>query len=79
MGALAHSKYRTNTWGMPRGQRVLTRFRMDLLMLLPHGARVEIEIDDKHHYARLARATPNWSRRIKSSGWLRCFDSTPKN
>lgn len=25
---------------------------MDFLMLLPHGSRVVIEVDGKHHYAR---------------------------
>jgi very-short-patch-repair endonuclease len=34
-----------------RGPDALLRFRMDFLLLLPHGVRVVIEIDGKHHYA----------------------------
>ena len=34
-----------------RGVQVLMRFRMDFLMLLPHGNRVVIEVDGRHHYA----------------------------
>ncbi|MGB8423537.1 hypothetical protein [Paraburkholderia sp.] len=34
-----------------RGRDSLLRFRMDFLLLLPHGVRVVIEIDGKHHYA----------------------------
>jgi very-short-patch-repair endonuclease len=35
-----------------RGALALLRFRMDFLLLLPHGVRVVVEIDGKHHYAR---------------------------
>ena len=35
-----------------RGRDALLRFRMDFLMLLPGGARIVIEVDGKHHYAR---------------------------
>lgn len=34
-----------------RGPDALLRFRMDFLLLLPHGVRVVIEVDGKHHYA----------------------------
>lgn len=34
-----------------RGPNALLRFRMDFLLLLPHGTRVVIEVDGKHHYA----------------------------
>ncbi len=34
-----------------RGRDALLRFRMDFLMLLPHGVRVVLEVDGKHHYA----------------------------
>ncbi len=34
-----------------RGADALLRFRMDFLMLLPHGVRVVLEIDGKHHFA----------------------------
>lgn len=34
-----------------RGANALLRFRMDFLMLLPHGIRVVIEVDGQHHYA----------------------------
>ncbi|WP_241299081.1 hypothetical protein [Burkholderia stabilis] len=34
-----------------RGADALLRFRMDFLLLLPHGIRVVIEVDGMHHYA----------------------------
>jgi very-short-patch-repair endonuclease len=34
-----------------RGRLALLRFRMDFLLLLPHGIRVVIEVDGKHHYS----------------------------
>lgn len=34
-----------------RGRDALFRFRMDFLLLLPHGVRVVIEVDGKQHYA----------------------------
>jgi hypothetical protein len=34
-----------------RGTDALLRFRMDFLMLLPHGIRVVVEVDGKQHYA----------------------------
>lgn len=36
-----------------RGPDALLRFRMDFLLLLPHGVRVVIEVDGKRHYASL--------------------------
>ena len=35
-----------------RGADALLRFRMDFLLLLPHGVRIVIEVDGRHHYAR---------------------------
>jgi very-short-patch-repair endonuclease len=35
-----------------RGADALLRFRMDFLLLLPHGVRIVLEVDGKHHYAR---------------------------
>jgi very-short-patch-repair endonuclease len=34
-----------------RGRDALLRFRMDFLLLLPHGQRVVLEVDGLHHYA----------------------------
>lgn len=34
-----------------RGRQALLRFRMDFLLLLPHGVRVVLEVDGKEHYA----------------------------
>jgi len=34
-----------------RGRDALLRFRMDFLLLLPHGQRVVLEVDGSHHYA----------------------------
>ena len=34
-----------------RGKDALLRFRMDFLLLLPHGVRVVVEVDGKHHFA----------------------------
>lgn len=33
-----------------RGRDALLRFRMDFLMLLPHGQRVVLEVDGAHHF-----------------------------
>jgi very-short-patch-repair endonuclease len=33
-----------------RGAKALLRFRMDFLLLLPHGERVVIEVDGAHHF-----------------------------
>ncbi len=35
-----------------RGTAALLRFRMDFLLLLPHGVRIVLEVDGKHHYAK---------------------------
>lgn len=35
-----------------RGPQALLRFRMDFLLLLPHGQRVVLEIDESQHYTR---------------------------
>jgi very-short-patch-repair endonuclease len=43
-----------------RGALALARFRMDFLMLFPHGSRVVLEVDGKHHYAHTdGRADPS--------------------
>jgi len=34
-----------------RGPQALLRFRMDFLLLLPHGQRVVLEVDGKQHYS----------------------------
>lgn len=34
-----------------RGRDALLRFRMDFLLLLPHGTRVVLEVDGRQHYA----------------------------
>lgn len=41
-----------------RGVDALLRFRMDFLLLLPHGRRVVIEVDGQHHYATGRRPSP---------------------
>jgi len=33
-----------------RGPKALLRFRMDFLLLLPHGERIVIEVDGAHHF-----------------------------
>ena len=38
--------------------RVLTRQRMDFLLLLGHGVRVVVEVDGKHHFANGEVASP---------------------
>ena len=34
-----------------RGIKAMLGFRMDFLLLLPHGQRVVLEVDGSHHYA----------------------------
>ncbi len=34
-----------------RGPKALLRFRMDFLLLLPHGQRVVLEVDGSHHFS----------------------------
>lgn len=41
-----------------RGAAALLNFRMDFLLLLPHGVRVVIEVDGAHHYTRDGRGDP---------------------
>ncbi|WP_406300463.1 endonuclease domain-containing protein (plasmid) [Embleya sp. NBC_00888] len=41
-----------------RGRDALLKFRMDFLLLLPHGRRVVIEVDGKTHYGDGDRADP---------------------
>ncbi len=38
--------------------RVLPRQRMEFLLLLGHGARVVVEVDDRHHFAHGDVASP---------------------
>ncbi|MEU8661453.1 hypothetical protein [Actinoplanes philippinensis] len=40
------------------GEGPLQRQRMDFLLLLPHGARIVIEVDGKQHYADGEQASP---------------------
>ncbi len=51
-----------------RGADALLRFRMDFLLLMPHGVRVVLEVDGKHHYADdSGRASPaTYSRTMQS-------------
>lgn len=41
-----------------RGQDALLRFRMDFLLLLPHGQRVVLEVDGQHHYSTGGKPDP---------------------
>lgn len=41
-----------------RGKNALLNFRMDFLLLLPHGRRVVLEVDGTHHYSTDGRADP---------------------
>ncbi|MCX4735081.1 hypothetical protein OG369_27045 [Streptomyces sp. NBC_01221] len=54
-----------------RGPEALTRFRMDFLMLLPHGRRVVLEVDGAHHYenGRAYAATVRGDRDLKLAGY----------
>jgi len=56
-----------------RGPAALLRFRMDFLMLLPHQARIVIEVDGQHHYADEAnRADPyRYARMVAADRELR--------
>ncbi len=42
-----------------RGRDALLRFRMDFLLLLPHGHRVVLEVDGAHHYSTDGRPDPD--------------------
>ncbi|MFE9400116.1 hypothetical protein [Streptomyces flavidovirens] len=42
-----------------RGPQALLRFRMDFLLLLPHGQRVVLEVDGSQHYTRDHGRTPD--------------------
>jgi very-short-patch-repair endonuclease len=59
-----------------RGPQALLRFRMDFLMLLPHGQRVVIEVDGSQHFATDGRpdgtkyaANMRGDRDLKLSGY----------
>ena len=45
-----------------RGLEALLRFRMDFLLLLPHGQRVVLEVDGSHHYASPDGTRPDAAR-----------------
>ncbi|GGX62323.1 hypothetical protein GCM10010324_03820 [Streptomyces hiroshimensis] len=45
-----------------RGAQALLRFRMDFLLLLPHGQRVVLEVDGSQHYTRDHGRTPDTSK-----------------
>ncbi|MEU6463109.1 hypothetical protein [Streptomyces sp. NPDC046976] len=42
-----------------RGIQALLRFRMDFLLLLPHGQRIVLEVDGSQHYSRDHGRTPD--------------------
>jgi hypothetical protein len=42
-----------------RGRDALLRFRMDFLLLLPHGTRLVIEVDGQQHYANPDTGKPD--------------------
>jgi hypothetical protein len=50
--------YDPQTFEQRDGARILTRQRMDFLMLLAHNVRVVLEVDGKHHYAEGDTASP---------------------
>jgi very-short-patch-repair endonuclease len=54
-----------------RGRDALTHFRMDFLLLLPHGRRVVLEVDGAHHYENSSAyaATVRGDRDLKLSGY----------
>ncbi|MFD4592778.1 AbiJ-related protein [Streptomyces rubiginosohelvolus] len=45
-----------------RGPQALLRFRMDFLLLLPHGQRVVLEVDGSQHYTRDRGRTPDTAK-----------------
>jgi very-short-patch-repair endonuclease len=45
-----------------RGREALLGFRMDFLLLLPHGQRVVLEVDGSHHYASPDGKRPDAAR-----------------
>jgi AbiJ N-terminal domain 3 len=54
-----HWDYKT---ARERGRDTLLRFRMDFLLLLPHGQRVVLEVDGLHHYASPGGERPDPAR-----------------
>ncbi|MFE7076461.1 hypothetical protein ACFU96_40880 [Streptomyces sp. NPDC057620] len=45
-----------------RGPEALLRFRMDFLLLLPHGQRVVLEVDGSQHYTRERGRVPDTAK-----------------
>lgn len=45
-----------------RGTQALLRFRMDFLLLLPHGQRIVLEVDGSQHYTRDHGRTPDTAK-----------------
>ncbi|MFE0921195.1 hypothetical protein ACFW24_25970 [Streptomyces nigra] len=45
-----------------RGPQALLRFRMDFLLLLPHGQRIVLEVDGSQHYTRDRGRTPDTAK-----------------
>ncbi|GGT77656.1 hypothetical protein GCM10010207_87500 [Streptomyces atratus] len=45
-----------------RGPQALLRFRMDFLLLLPHGQRIVLEVDGSQHYTRDHGRTPDTAK-----------------
>ncbi|MDA1359752.1 DUF559 domain-containing protein [Glycomyces luteolus] len=54
-----------------RGREALLRFRMDFLLLLPHGQRVVLEVDGSQHFTDKAKyaADMRADRELKLSGY----------
>ncbi|WP_340375943.1 hypothetical protein U5640_12750 [Streptomyces sp. SS7] len=45
-----------------RGPEALLRFRMDFLLLMPHGQRIVLEVDGSQHYTRDGGQRPDTSK-----------------
>ncbi|WP_156325339.1 hypothetical protein [Nonomuraea sp. SBT364] len=66
----------TQKWIQQLGQGKAIRQRMDFLLLLPHQARVVIEVDGAHHYSKDGRANTHLyaemvseDRRLRLAGY----------
>ncbi|CAM5667544.1 hypothetical protein SGLAM104S_06756 [Streptomyces glaucescens] len=56
-----------------RGPQALPRFRMDFLLLLPHGQRIVLEVDrDPQHYTRDPWPHPRF-RQVRGQALSRCW------
>ncbi|GAA3421752.1 hypothetical protein [Streptosporangium vulgare] len=66
----------TQKWIQQLGRGKVIRQRMDFLLLLPHQARVVLEVDGAHHYSKDGRADPRLyaemvseDRRLRLAGY----------